>query len=417
MIKELRFNEFEEFAKNHMLFNHYQTINYAMLMTEYDYDYDLIGYFENDELKAASLIIFKNLTNFKRYGYAPRGFLIDYLNPHLLERFTKELKEYYDRKNIVFIKINPELPINEIDIKTKNLTCNKNIIVKNYLNDYGYLKLRDNVYFESRLPRYAAFINLKDYDEKKIDKNTRNKIKRSEAKGLSYEIVQNSGIDILFDFVKKKRKKDLIYYKHYYNAFKKTNNVDVFLIKIDYNEYLNNAKDAYEKELELNGELNRKLIEDRSLKNINKKMESDKKLLSYKNDVMEATNGSKTIGFKYIAGAMVVKFNNRIDIIVSGFDTKYKRFNANYFLHNSIINYYKDSYEILDMNGITGDFTDKNPYNGLNNFKLGFKPKIYELIGEYDLILKPRAYKKLNNNGTLARVLNKTDEKELIQFK
>ena len=132
---------------------------------------------------------------------------------------------------------------------------------------------------------------------------------------------------------------------------------------------------------------------------------------------MEATNGSKTIGFKYIAGAMVVKFNNRIDIIVSGFDTKYKRFNANYFLHNSIINYYKDSYEILDMNGITGDFTDNNPYNGLNNFKLGFKPKIYELIGEYDLILKPRAYKKLNNNGTLARVLNKTDEKELIQFK
>ena len=69
------------------------------------------------------------------------------------------------------------------------------------------------------------------------------------------------------------------------------------------------------------------------------------------------------------------------------------------------------------MNGITGDFTDKNPYNGLNNFKLGFNPKIYELIGEYDLILKPRAYKKLNNNGTLARVLNKIDEKELIQFK
>lgn len=416
MIKELRFNEFEEFAKNHPLSNHYQTINYAMLMTEYDYDYDLIGYYESNELKAASLIVFKNITNFKKYGYAPRGFLIDYLNPHLLERFTKELINYYQKKNIVFIKINPELPVNEIDNNTKNSTCNKNIIAKNYLNDFGYFKLKDNLYFESRLPRYAAFINLKEYDENKLKKNTRNKIKRAENKGLSYEIVQNNGIDVLFDFIKKKRDKDSIYYKHYYNVFKKTGNVDIFLIKVNYNEYLNNAKLMYEQELEINGELNKNLIENRTPKNINKKMESDKKLLAYKNDVLEATKGSKTIGSKYIAGALVVKFNNRIDIVVSGYDTKYKRFNANYFLHNSIINYYKDSYEILDMNGMTGDFSDKNPYSGLNNFKLGFNPKIYEFIGEYDLILKPSIYKKLYNNGTLARALNKTDEKELIQF-
>jgi peptidoglycan pentaglycine glycine transferase (the fourth and fifth glycine) len=145
-------------------------------------------------------------------------------------------------------------------------------------------------------------------------------------------------------------------------------------------------------------------------------MESDKRLLAYKNDVLEATEGSKTIGKKYIAGALVVKYNNRVDIIMSGFDPKCKRFNANYYLHNAIINYYKDSYEILDLNGLTGDFTDKNPYSGLNNFKLGFNPKIYELIGEYDLLLKPMAYRKLYNNGTLAKVLNKTDEKELIQF-
>ena len=35
--------------------------DYAMLMTEYDYDYDLIGYYESNELKAASLIVFKNI--------------------------------------------------------------------------------------------------------------------------------------------------------------------------------------------------------------------------------------------------------------------------------------------------------------------------------------------------------------------
>ena len=198
--------------------------------------------------------------------------------------------------------------------------------------------------------------------------------------------------------------------------YKKTNNVDIFLVSVDYNEYLINAKKMYETELEKNAKFNSCLINDNNLKNINNKMESDRRLLAYKNDIMEATNGSKTVGKKYIAGAMVIKYNNRVDIVMSGFDPKYKRFNANYYLHNAIINYYKDSYEILDLNGITGDFTDKNPYSGLNNFKLGFNPKIYELIGEYDLLLKPMTYRKLYNNGTLAKELNKNDEKELIQF-
>ena len=130
---------------------------------------------------------------------------------------------------------------------------------------------------------------------------------------------------------------------------------------------------------------------------------------------MAATEGANYNGKRYIAGAMVVKFANRVDIVMSGYDTSCGEFDANYFLHNSIIEYYKDSYEILDMNGITGDFTDKNPYQGLNDFKLGFNPKVYELIGEYDLILKPMAYRKLYNKGILAKVLNK-EEKELLQF-
>ena len=415
VIRDLTFNEFESFANNHILANRYQTINYAMLMSECDYDYDLIGYFENEKLVAASLIIFKNITSFKKYGYAPKGFLVDYLNPHLLERFTKALVEYYQRLGVVFIKVNPELVINQIDNKTKEKTEHKNIIARRYLADNGYFKLKDNIYFESRLPRFNAFINLKKYDINKIQKHTRNKIRRAEQKGLEFEVVENNGIDTLYEFIKKKRPKDVIYYKKYYNMYKKTGSVDIFLVSVNYEKYLVNAQENYEQELEINAKMNSTLAHDNSKKNINKKMESDRKLISYKNDVMAATEGANYNGKRYIAGAMVVKFANRVDIVMSGYDTSCGEFDANYFLHNSIIEYYKDSYEILDMNGITGDFTDKNPYQGLNDFKLGFNPKVYELIGEYDLILKPMAYRKLYNKGILAKVLNK-EEKELLQF-
>ena len=416
MIRELKFKEFENFVNRHALSNRYQTINYAMLMTEYDYDYDLIGYFENNTIVAASLIIFNNLTAHKRYGYAPRGFLIDYTNEHLLTRFTRELSEYYQKKNIVFIKINPELVINEIDVQNNNLKAYKGILSKKYLANLGYFKLKDNLYFESRLPRFNAFIDLKNCSLNTFSKNTKNKIRRAYEKGLEFEINNTKGVDILFDFIKRKRNKDIIYYKHYFNMFKKTNSADIILISVNYDKYLVNSNNRYEIELEKNSIYNKMLETNSNKKIINQKMESDKKLTAYKNDIIEATEGSKTIKKKYIAAAMVIKHNNRVDIVTSGYDTNYKNFDANYFLHYVITEFYKDKFSLLDLNGLTGDFTDKNPYKGLNRFKLGFNPKVYEYIGEYDLILKPMTYKKLYNNGTLAKVLNK-DEKKLLDEK
>ena len=416
MIKELKFKEFENFVNNHMLSNRYQTINYAMLMTEYDYDYDLIGYFENNTLVAASLIIFNHLTVHKKYGYAPRGFIIDYTNEHLLTRFTRELTEYYQKKNVVFIKINPELIINEIDVNSETKKAYKGILSKNYLAKLGYFKLKDNLYFESRLPRFNGFLDLKNTDFNSFSKNTKNKIRRAYEKGLEFEIDNNKGVDILFDFIKRKRDKDIIYYKHYFNMFKKTNSADIFLISINYDKYLVNSKNRYEIELEKNNRYNELLEYNNKSNIINKKMESDKKIIAYKNDIIEATEGSKTIRKKYIAAAMVIKHNNRVDIVTSGYDTNFKSFDANYYLHYVIIEYYKNNYNMLDLNGLTGDFTDSNPYKGLNRFKLGFNPKVYEYIGEYDLILKPMTYKKLYNNGTLAKVLNK-DEKQLLNEK
>ena len=80
---------------------------------------------------------------------------------------------------------------------------------------------------------------------------------------------------------------------------------------------------------------------------------------------------------------------------------------ANYFLHYQIIEYYKNNFKFIDLNGMTGDFTNNNPYKGLNDFKLGFKPHIYEFIGEFDFILNEHAYRNLIKKGLLAKEFNK----------
>lgn len=405
-LKELTIAEFDSFALNHQIGSYYQSSSYALFMTENNYDYELLGFVDElGVIKAASLILIKKIGLY-RYGYSPKGFLIDYFDQELLEKFTNAIKDYYHKK-LVFIKINPEIAIGEINLKNKITNYNQNIIIRDYLKELGYLKLKDNLHFESVLPRFNGIINLKEYQFNNLAKNTRNKIRKAEKRGLEFIKIDRKEEDILFDFIKNKKKVDPFYYKNYYNVFSRTNQSEMFLVRINYEKYLLNSKELYDKELERNNILSKELISNPNEKIINKKMNSDKALLSYKNDIEIATKGLSNNLNTYLAGAFVIKYKNRINIVVSGINMSYRAFNANYFLHYSIIEYYKNDYKFLDLNGLTGNFKDNNPYSGLNEFKLGFKPHFYEFIGEFDLIINDKAYQTLIKKGVLAKEFNK----------
>ncbi|CDF12115.1 tRNA-dependent lipid II--L-alanine ligase [Mycoplasma sp. CAG:776] len=406
-IKELSIAEFDTFAQNFPISSYYQSSNYALFMAELGYDYELIGFV--DELgiiKAASLILIKKIGLSSKYGYSPKGFLVDYFDLDLLKKFTEAIRDYYSKK-LAFIKINPEIAIGEIDIRTKLTNYNQNIIIRDYLKELGYLKLKDNKYFESLFPRFNGILNLREYSFSSLEKNTKNKIRKAIKKGLVFEKADRNSLDILFQFIKKKKDIDPFYYKNYFNVFARIGAADLFLIKIDYQQYLVNSKRLYDQEFERNQEISHKLIQHSSDIYIKEKMNSDKILLTYKNDIEIATKGLRENRNDYIAGAFVIRYLNRIHIAISGYDKAFKHFDPNYFLHYNILEFYKDQFKFVDLNGMTGDFTISNPYKGLNQFKLGFKPHIYEFIGEFDLILNERVYRTLIKKGLLAKEFNK----------
>ena len=406
-IKELTIAEFDTFSINHQLGTYYQSSNYALFMAENNFEYDLLGLVDElGVIKAAALILIKKINYKDKFGYSPKGFLIDYFDLDLINIFCQELKKYYAKK-LIFIKINPEIAIGEINPKSKLTNYNQNIIIRDYLKESGFAKLKDNLYFESIFPRFNGIINLNEYDFNKLAKNTKNNIRKAEKKGLVLEKASREDIDILFEFIKRKRGINEYYYKNYYNIFSKNNSCDIFLIKIDYEKYLLKSKELYDQELNKNNELAEKLIINSNETNINKKMNSDKTLLSYKNDIEIATSGWRNNKTTYLAGAITIKYKNRVNIIISGIDTKYKSFNANYFLHHELIKYYQNDYKFIDLNGLTGDLTDNNPYKGLNKFKFGFNPHIYEFIGEFDLIIDKKKYQSLIRKGTLAEFFQK----------
>ncbi len=408
-IEVLSIEEFNNFQKNHPLTNYYQTINYAMLKAESGYDYELIGLkdFHNNIL-AASLILLKEIGLQSYYGYAPRGFLIDYNNENLLNIFVEEVKKYYESKKVIFIKLNPNLPIGEVNTENFNTSYNENYHIKDILTQHNFKKLADNMYFEAQLPRFNAFINLKEFEAYKLNKNNRNKVKKAIRKGLVFEKVSKDNLPIFYNLLKNTIDKDIYYYQDYYTVFAKDNAIDLFLVSIDYEEFLQNSQYIYNIELNRNNYLNEKLIKYNNEKNINAKMSSDKTLLSYKNDILEASKGISEKREKiYIAGALVVKHNNTVSIVINAHDKNYKRFAPNYFLYYNIIKYYQETFDYLDLNGVVGDFKNENPYSGLNRFKLGFNPRIFEYIGEYDLILNQKLYDILLYNGYLKKEFDK----------
>ena len=405
-IKELSLMEFSEYSKDNIIGNYYQSINYAMLKAEEGYEYEFIGLVDNTDIIAASLILYKKIGN-TFYGYSPRGFLIDYTNPIILEKFTNLIKDYYKKKNFTFIKINPEIAIGKLNKKTLNFEYNENYNVINNLNRCGYKKLKSNLYFESLLPRINAIVNLQELNVTNFTKNTRNKIKKAIRKGLTLEKAGQDKIPILTNFLKGNLSKDLYYYNDLYNVFNKSDDVDFFLVKVDYKKYLINSQHYYNNELNNNIYLNNKMVDKNNSSVINAKMQSDKALLAYKNDIAEASKYLNTNIETYVAGAIVIKYNNRITIQFSGFDRNLKRYSANYFLYFAILAYYQQDFKYADLNGITADFDKNSPYHGLNRFKMGFNPDIYEYIGEFDLVINQNTYNHLLKNGSLAKEFNK----------
>ena len=407
-IRQLSIFEFDNFATNHPLGSYHQTSSYALFQSEQGKDYDLLGLInEKNEIIAASLIIIKKLNIFFSYGYAPKGFLMNYYDERIVKEFSTLLKKHYYNKNVAFIKINPEIEIGQIDFKNKSITYNRNKNIISTLKKYDYIKLNTNKLFETKLPNYNSIVLLKNYDFKKLAKNTRNKIHKSKDRGIYLEKGKRDDIKILYEFFKLKKDRPLSYYINYYNAFSKKDAIDIFLLKIDFENCLITLREKYEKELELNNKLNEKVLRNATPENLKRKMASDKNLNNYNQNIAIATRNLAEHKELIIGGCITIKYKNRINILISSYDKKFKHYSPNYYLHYALLEQYKEDYDFIDLNGITGDFSNENPYKGLNEFKQGFNPLSFEYIGEFDFIINPGLYKSMEENGILAKEFNK----------
>ena len=409
---EISKEKFDEFASSNPYNNYCQTSNYGMIMAETGFEYSFVAYTDNDEnILAAGMFLTKKIGKTYKYAYSPKGFLIDYDDSELVKRFTRNLIKYYTRKKIILLKINPEIPTATIDYKNDyNRIPTKNDNIVTLLKNLGFKRRKEINPLELLQPKLTALINLKEYDVNNLEYDIKNNINLSIDNGLELIVSDATKIEYLYEFIKNMEDKDINYYRNFYNAFNKTNQADLLLVRVNYETYLKNAKKRVEKEQIINDELNEKLRNDTNEINLNKKMESDRILEEYKQDIIYATAGLRRKEDTFIAGAIVIKYDKKISILISGFDKKHNYLNSNYFLHHKIIEKYKEDYEILDMNGIANDFDENSKYTELNKFKISFNPTITEYIGELDLIISKWRFKLVEKNNLLSSEFTKKND-------
>jgi len=404
---ELTKEKFDEFANQSRYSNYCQTDSYGEVMSKTGFNYTFIGYTTNDlEILAAGMFLIKKIGAYY-YAYSPKGYIIDYSDSDLVRRFSNNLKKYFKRKNVVFLKINPEVSLADIDKNTYERINHRNINVLDNFRKLGYKRRKEREPLQLLQPKLTALIDLKEYDINNLEKRVRNKINSTNSKGLELEIADEPKIEILYEFIKNMKDRSIDYYKNFYNAFKKYNKADLLLVKVNYEKYLINAKKRVEEEQSRNDELNELFKKDTSEKNLHEKMESDKILEEYKQDIIYATQGMKKNEEKYVAGAIVIKHLNKISILIAGVDKNYNYLNPNYFLHHQILEKYKNDFEIADINGIADDFSQDSKFYGLNKFKMGFNANIVEYVGELDLVISNWKFKILEKNNLLSNEFTK----------
>jgi len=400
-IIELGKKEFDDFAIKHPYRSFYQTSQYGTLMSKHGYTPLYIGFDEGGQLTAAALILIKNQAGIK-LGYSPRGFLIDFNDYQLVDDFTHSLKNYLSKKGVASLIIDPHITHLERDESGKPAEVKqRGINISESLKRIGYEHRGFNLYFENLKPRWNMVMKT---DKSPIevfnsfDKKTRTKIRNSLRKGV--EIYKGSKDDLktFYQMINKKHYRKYEYYLDMYDIFGRFNMFDIYFARINTETFLKNSKLLYEHESQKNFKLAEALQkripnQKQKTKLLNRKMESDKLLNSYKNDIIFGTKLYRDRKYIVIASNAVIKYGSEVFFLIDGINYKFKNFNANHLLKWKIIEEHrKQGYTKFHFNGITGDFTKKNKYNGLFTFKRGFNAVVTEYIGEYSLIINKAKY-------------------------
>ena len=382
-IIELTETQFKNYSKLHSARNYYQSVEYANLKKEYQKYY--LGFINETDntLMAATLLLEKKIGNLK-IGFIPGNFLVDYNNEALFKDFINLLKNYLKHKKYIYLSTN-----NDITYKI----FNKNGEVLYF--DTNLLKILDELSFIKQKKNHSLKVVLETEKTPNetfelFNSNTKRNINLSLERAIYIFKDESNNPELLLNLTNNFNADKV---KEILNNFKKDNKAEIYFAKIDPEKYINNYRFLLKEEEENNDKLNQIMQDINIIKTnefINKKMNSDKLITRYNNEIIKATNLYTKYPEGVIAGAILIIKNNReIYFLDEGRNKDFDDFYSSHLLKWEIIKkYLTEGYKIFNFGPIKSMDKKDSKYN----FKMGFGGKVYENIGNYDLVINKWLY-------------------------
>ena len=395
-IIELTEEQFKKYSKLHSARSFYQTVEYANLKKKYNKYY--LGFInENDNtLMAATLLLEKTFGPY-RIGYIPGSFLVDYNNDSLFKDFINTLKIYLKQKKFVYLKTDNLITYKIFNQSGEVLYFDTNIV--KILDELSFTKTDKSpnlkVVLETEKTPNETF--------KLFNSNTKRNIKLSLQRAITIFKDESNNPELLLNLTNNfnaNKVKEIIE-----NFSNPDCTAEIYFAKINPEKYINNYRFLLKEEEERNDKLNETMQNINIKKSnsfINKKMQSDKLITRYNNEIIKATNLYTKYPDGIILGAILIVKNNReIYFLDEGRNKEFDNFYTSHLLKWEIIKKYLDEgYKIFNFGKIKS--TDKKDKK--YTFNMGFGGKVYECVGHYDLIINKFLYKplkiinKLNKN-------------------
>lgn len=351
-----------------------------------------VGMEDNDGNLIASCLILLRKTPFGfSYGYAPRGFVLDYNNKDVIKVFTNYLKQYMKDNKIIYIKFDPDIKYQDIDDDGNKIDGGENNYeLYNYMLSLGYKHTGFYKLYEGNQPRYTFRIDLKkpwEEIEAKFNKSFMKSVKRS----YSYNLVVDNDVkvDDFYRLIQSNSSKDdfdphsLEYYKIFSEEMSKDNNMKYFNISIRPKELLDNISKEID---ELNKELEVNKKKEADIKNKIARLEKEREVFS-KIDKDEVC----------VCSLICTYTKNRAwSLYIGSDDLANFTFAVTRSYYEAIKDAYDKGYEFFDLFGTPGDPNTKyKNLAKLHDFKRKFGDEYIEFIGEFDLVNNKILYKML----------------------
>ena len=397
--------EFLEFSKDSEMTSFFQTPYWAEIKKDNGWESHFVGLKDKNKVVAATLLLSKKIKFFKTMYYAPRGFLLDYNNLDLLEKFTIGLKEYLSKNNALFLKINPyvDYQLRDVDGEVIDNTAKDKLMEKfrelGYKHNGFYIDQDNKKDLE---PRWISVLDIKSKTMDQLFKDMRSSTKWriNNSRKNCLKIIE-ADEDNLIEFknlmkhTAERREfidRPLSYYKNMFNVLNKEGLVKVLLVEINFKELKEQSQNELDKNIKLLEEFGENSKKTGQIKEL--KLEQDR--LKEKIKVLDS-HISEFGEKKIIAGGWYMLYGREIIYLFGASYKDFMKYNSQYLLQYEMINYaVENGYDTFNFYGIDGNFNKESKGYGLFDFKRGFNACVHELVGEFDLVISKGSYNLYN---------------------